>query len=258
MAIRAHTLKRVADTVLGALLQAVPDRVPAAPAGSISCVSFAGIRSGSRERFGLSDLVAGGGGGRPALDGIEAVDTDVSNCMNVPAEAIEAAYPLRVLHYRLRRDGGGGGKHRGGTGVERAIVVTVGEITASYRSERHFTSPWGVFGGRAGTRWRSWVRRADGTCEEIRSKARITLHAGDELRVDTGGGGGYGLPWQRDPLLVADDVRDGKVSRAAAWHDYGVAVTEEGTLDAAETTRRRREMAACNAVPEIYDRGEPD
>jgi N-methylhydantoinase B len=82
------------------------------------------------------------------------------------------------------------------------------------------------------------------------------LHAGDELRVDTGGGGGYGIPWQRDPLLVADDVRDGKISREAAWCEYGVAVTAEGTLDAAETTRRRHDMAACNAVGQTYDRGE--
>ena len=116
VAIRAHTLKRAADTVLGALVQAVPERVTAAPAGSISCVSIGGVRRDSRERFGLSDLVGGGGGARPALDGIDAIDTDVSNCMNVPAEAIEAAYPLRVLHYRLRRDGGGAGRTRGGTG----------------------------------------------------------------------------------------------------------------------------------------------
>jgi N-methylhydantoinase B len=257
VAIRAHTLKRAADAVLGALVQAVPDRVSAAPAGSISCVSFAGIRSISRERFGLSDLVAGGGGARAALDGIEAVDTDVSNCMNVPAEAIEAAYPLQVLHYRLRSDGGGAGKLRGGTGIERAIRVTEGEITASYRSERHFTSPWGLFGGRAAARWRTWVERADGSREEIASKARLTLKAGDALHLQTGGGGGYGLPWQREPCLVAADVRDGKVSRERALWDYGVALAADGSLDEAETVRRRRDMAASNIAPETYDRGEP-
>lgn len=257
VAIRAHTLKRAADAVLGALVQAVPERVTAAPAGSISCVSFAGVRGGSRERFGLSDLVAGGGGARPALDGIEAVDTDVSNCMNMPAEAIEAAYPLRVLHYRLRCDGGGAGRTRGGTGIERAIRVTAGEITASYRSERHFTSPWGLFGGRAGARWHTWVERAAGGTEQIASKARIALHEGDVLALAAGGGGGYGPPWRRDPLLVADDVRDGKVSRIAAWRDYGVAVGEDGALDESATARRRDEMAARNAALGIYDRGEP-
>ena len=255
VAIRAHTLKRTADAVLGALVQAVPERVSAAPAGSISCVSFAGMRV-TRERFGLSDLVAGGGGARPNLDGIDAVDTDVSNCMNVPAEAIEAAYPLRVLHYRLRRDAGGAGRHRGGTGVERAIVVTDGEITASYRSERHFTSPWGVFGGAAGKRWRTWIERGDGSHQEIASKARIVLHAGDTLCLATGGGGGYGAPWRRDPLLVLDDVRDGKVSREAALREYGVALNEVGALDEAATDRIRRELAASHIARPTYDRGE--
>ena len=258
VAIRAHTLKRAADAVLGALVQAVPERVTAAPAGSISCVSFAGMRPGSRERFGLSDLVGGGGGGRTALDGIEAIDTDVSNCMNVPAEAIEAAYPLRVLHYRLRQDGGGAGCHRGGTGIERAIVATEGEITASYRSERHFTSPWGLFGGRAGMRWRTWVERAGGKVEEIASKARFTLRPGDALCLASGGGGGYGPPWRRDPGLVAEDVRDGKVSRAAALHEYGVALTEDGEADLAETERRQFQLAADNPAPETYDRGGVD
>ena len=244
--------------MLGALVQAVPERVTAAPAGSISCVSFGGVRRDSRERFGLSDLVGGGGGARPALDGIDAIDTDVSNCMNVPAEAIEAAYPLRVLYYRLRRDGGGAGRTRGGTGIERAIVVIGGEITASYRSERHFTSPWGLFGGRAGARWRTWVERRDGGVEEIASKARIALHAGDVLALATGGGGGYGPPWERDPALVAADVQDGKVSGEAAWRDYGVAIDAGGSIDEAATARRRNEMAGHNARPQIYDRGEKE
>jgi N-methylhydantoinase B len=198
VAIRAHTLKRAADTVLGALVQAIPDRISAAPAGSISCVS---------------------------------------------------------LHYRLRCDGGGAGCTRGGTGVERAIVVTEGEITASYRSERHFTSPWGLFGGWAGARWHTWVERAAGGTEEIASKARIALHEGDVLALATGGGGGYGPPWQRNPLLVAEDVCAGKVSRTAAWRDYGVAIGEDGGVDDPATARRRDELAAANPDRGIFDRG---
>jgi N-methylhydantoinase B len=254
VAIRAHTLKRAADTVLGALVQAVPERVTAAPAGSISCVSFAGVQPETRERFGLSDLVAGSGGARPAIDGIEAIDTDVSNCMNVPAEAIEAAYPLRVLYYRLRQDGGGAGRMRGGTGVERAITVIEGEVTASYRSERHFTSPWGLFGGQAGARWRTWVERAQGGVEEIASKARVSLRPGDVLALASGGGGGYGPPWDRDPVLVSEDVRDGKVSSGAAWREYGVVLREDGCVDTGATASLRAEMGS-NARPQIYDRG---
>ncbi|MSO77665.1 MAG: hydantoinase B/oxoprolinase family protein [Alphaproteobacteria bacterium] len=252
VAIRAHTLKRAADTVLGALVQAVPDRVPAAPAGSISCVSFGGTRADG-ERFGLSDLIAGAGGARPNQDGIEAIDTDVSNCMNVPAEAIEMAYPLRVLYYRLRRDGGGPGRQRGGTGIERALEVTEGTIVASYRSERHYTSPWGLFGGRAAPRWRTEVRRAGGRVETVPSKARLNLAAGDVLYVATGGGGGHGHPYERPVEAVLADIRDGKVSPRAAERDYGVVLDAAGAPDAPATEARRGNRPRGENA--IYDRG---
>jgi len=257
VAIRAHTLKRAADTVLGALVQAVPDRVPAAPAGSISCVSFGGIRAGTGERFGLSDLIGGGSGGRTGLDGVEAIDTDVSNCMNVPAEAIELGYPLRVLHYRLRRDGGGPGRARGGTGIERAIQVVEGDIVASYRSERHYTSPWGLFGGRCGERWVTTVRRADGRTESIASKARIQLHAGDVLEVVAGGGGGHGDPLERPAEAVHADVLDGKVSVEAARAAYGVVLSEDGRrVLAEETALLRRQRLAQGRPTATFDRGD--
>jgi len=255
VAIRAHTLKRAADTVLGALVQAVPNRVPAAQAGSISCVSFGGARPDG-SRFGLSDLTAGGAGARPTLDGVEVLDTDVSNCMNVPTEAIELSYPLRVLHYRLRRDGGGAGRMRGGTGIDRAVQVTSGEIVASYRSERHFTSPWGLFGGRAAPRWETSVIRADGTTETIPSKARLTLCAGDVLRVLSGGGGGYGNPAERLPEAVLTDVLDRKVSVEAARAEYGVAI-ENGRIDE-DDTQRLRDMRRERDDNLVYDRGEVD
>lgn len=254
VAIRAHTLKRAADTVLGALVQAVPGRVPAAPAGSISCVSFGGSHAGAR--YGLSDLVAGGGGARPQLDGIEVVDTDVSNCMNVPAEAIEMSYPLRVLYYRLRCDGGGAGKMRGGTGVERALLLTDGEAVASYRSERHYTSPWGLFGGRAAPRWQTSVQRQGGDLEQVPSKARLLLTAGDVLRVLTGGGGGYGDPFERPPEAVLSDVLDGKVSRQAARESYGVVIDAE-TMDEAQTRRLRSARRIGAAASLTYDLDEP-
>jgi N-methylhydantoinase B len=252
VAIRAHTLKRAADTVLGALVQAVPERVPAAPAGSISCVSFGGERANG-ERFGLSDLVAGAGGAGPAQDGVEAIDTDVSNCMNVPAEAIEMAYPLRVLYYRLRLDGGGPGRQRGGTGIERALAVTEGTMVASYRSERHYTSPWGLFGGRAAPRWETEVRRADGGVERVPSKARLHLGRGDVLHVATGGGGGHGHPYDRPVDAVMADIVDGKVSARAAERDYGVVLRASGAVDGPATEARRGTRPRGENV--IYDRG---
>jgi N-methylhydantoinase B len=255
VAIRAHTLKRAADAVLGALVQAVPHRVPAAPAGSISCVSFGGTREDGT-RYGLSDLIAGGGGARPGLDGIEAIDTDVSNCMNVPAEAIEMSYPLRVLHYRLRRDGGGPGRTRGGTGVDRALMATAGEIVASYRSERHYTRPWGLFGGLAAEPWQTLVQKTDGHIESVPSKARLLLKAGDVLRVLTGGGGGYGDPFERPVGAVLADVLDEKISCAAALERYGVVIRDDAVDETAtQSLRSARKISAATA--KIYDHGEP-
>jgi N-methylhydantoinase B len=258
VAIRAHTLKRAADVVLGALVQAVPDRVPAAPAGSISCVSFGGVDPRTNTRFGLSDIVAGGGGARPTKDGLELVDTDVSNCMNIPAEAIEMGYPLRVLRYRLRRDSGGHGRFRGGAGVERVLQATQDGISCSYRSERHFIAPWGLFGGGPGEVWRTDIKRAAGGSEPVRSKRAFTLNDGDELRMLTGGGGGHGRPLDRDPALVLDDILDGKISSTRALEAHGVVLDSSGrSIDQASTdTLRAGKRAETSGEPETYDRGD--
>lgn len=255
VAIRAHTLKRAVDAVLGALVQAVPERVPAAPAGSISCVSFGGTDPATGEPFGLSDIVAGGSGGGPTTDGLEVVDTDVSNCMNIPAEAVETGYPLRVVSTRLRRDSAGAGRHRGGSGVERALRVIRGEVTASYRSERHFTQAWGLAGGRPGAAWSTEVRRADGRHEVIASKSAITLRPDDELVIVSGGGGGYGDPLDRDTQAVVDDVRDGRITAAAARELYGVVLDSTGRApNVAATTALRDERR--RPVTWLYDRGD--
>ena len=267
VAIRAHTLKRAADVVLGALVQAVPDRVPAAPAGSISCVSFGGVDPRSGERFGLSDIVAGGSGGRPGGDGIEVVDTDVSNCMNIPAEAIEMDYPLRVRSYRLRRDSGGAGRYRGGTGTVRVLEAVRGAITCSYRSERHFTPAWGLFGGRPGAVWSTEVVRGSGEVETVPSKRAFTLADGDELRILSGGGGGHGSPLEREPRRVLADVLDGKVSAVAARSVYGVvldlaarAVDEEATTGLRSRLRGEnvREAAVWNRGFEHVEGAAPE
>ena len=198
-------------------------------------------------------------GARPAKDGIEAVDTDVSNCTNIPAEALEMHFPLRVLRYGLRPDGGGAGEWRGGTGVERVVEVTAGEVRCSYRSERHFVAPWGLFGGHPGAKWETAILRASGEVEPIPSKAIFTLRQGDKLRVLAGGGGGYGDPTKRDAGRVVEDLRDRRVSQAATRAAYGVVVdgaTEAVELD--ETAMLRDELAARRGpVRWTYDRGEP-
>lgn len=251
--IRAHTLKRVVDTVMGALVQALPGRLPAAPSGSESVVSFGGRHAGTGEPYGLTDILAGGTGGRPGKDGVDAIETDITNCMNIPVEAIEAKYPLRAVMTRLRKDSGGAGRWRGGLGVERGFEVLDGEVRCSFRSERHFTHPWGLAQGGPGATWRTFIVRGDGTTEAIPSKAVFTLSARDRFYLYSGGGGGYGSALERPPAQVAADVLDGKVSVEAAERDYGVrldatraAVDERAT--ARLRTRRRAEVAGRGGV----------
>ena len=259
VAIRAHTLKRAADTVLGALVQAVPERVPAAPAGSISCVSFGGTDPRTDATFGLSDIVAGGSGGRPGGDGLEVVDTDVSNCMNIPAEAVEMGYPLQVVSMRLGRDSGGAGRHRGGTGLERVLRATRGEVTCSYRSERHFTAAWGLHGGAPGARWASEIARADGSREAIASKRGFTLRADDRLVIRTGGGGGHGPAVERPARDVLEDVLDDKVSAVQARESYGVVLDAGGrSIDEPATLALRRDMMDAGEVGTPVYRRDPE
>lgn len=241
--IRAHTSKRVSDVVLGALSQALPGELPAAGSGSLSVCSFSGRRP-TGEMFACTDLIAGGSGGRPGLDGLEIIETDTTNCKNVPAEALEANYPLRVLESRLRTDSGGAGRWRGGVGVQRSILALAGPIKCSFRSERHTTQPWGVQGGSAGASYETCVVRAGGQVEPLPSKAVFMLQAGDVLRIRTGGGGGYGDPFDRDPAHVLADVSDRKVSLEVARDIYGVVLGSGGRIDASATgalrAQRRR------------------
>ena len=216
---RTATIKIITNTLLGALAQAIPERAPAANAGELLVMAFGG-RDGAGQPFVLGDLVAGGSGAGPDGDGVDVVETDATNCMNLPAEAIEMAAPIRVHRVALRRDSGGPGRHRGGLGVVREYEVLEGEVTFSHRGERHFSAPQGAQGGAPGARAHSEIRRARGATEVIPSKLVTTLRQGDRVVVETAGGGGYGDPAERDPGALERDLRNGKVSAEAAARDY--------------------------------------
>lgn len=257
VAIRAHTAKRVVDAVFGALARALPERTMAASAGSMSVCSFGGVDRSTGKRFGCTDIVAGGMGARPDKDGIDLVETDITNCMNIPVEAFEAHYPLRLHATRYRTDSGGAGEFRGGVGVERVIEALDGPIRCSFRSDRHFTAPWGLRGGLAGERWRTHVQRADGREEPVPSKAVFTLERGDRLVMLTGGGGGFGDPLRRDPGAVLNDVLDAKVSADSARRDYGVLIdSARPAVDQSATRRLRSAMAGERGpITWLFDRG---
>jgi N-methylhydantoinase B len=212
---RTATIKRITGTILAALAQAVPERVPADSGGELLVLAFGGERSDGT-RFVTGELIAGGSGASASKDGIDAIETDATNCMNLPAEALELDAPIRVHKVALRRDSGGAGLRRGGLGIVREYEMLHGEVRFTHRGERHFIAPKGRAGGQDGATARTVINRADGRQEIVPSKLVTTLRAGDRVVLETAGGGGYGEPSRREPELVRLDVADGKITDRAA------------------------------------------
>ncbi len=218
---RTSTIKRIATSMVSALAQVLPDRVGAPAAGTLLVVAFGG-RQADGKRFIVGELIAGGSGAAAGSDGVGVVDTDASNCMNLPAEAMEMEAPIRLHRVALRRDSGGAGEFRGGLGVVREYEILADGVSFTHRGERHFSAAPGLEGGLPGASARSVIRRADGSEEIIPSKALTVLNKGDRVIVETPGGGGYGDPRRR--ARIAEDVADGKVSAEAARAVYGAGI----------------------------------
>lgn len=215
---RTSTIKRIATSMVSALAEILPDRIAAPAAGTLLVVAFGGMNADGK-RYIVGELIAGGSGAGEGLDGVDVVDTDASNCMNLPAEALEMEAPIRLHRVELRRDSGGAGEFRGGLGVVREYEILADNVTFTHRGERHFSAAPGLMGGKQGASARSVIRRADGAEEVIPSKALTVLNKGDRVVVETPGGGGYGKPGDRKS--VAEDVANGKISAEAARTQYG-------------------------------------
>ncbi|MBI2223159.1 MAG: hydantoinase B/oxoprolinase family protein [Acidobacteria bacterium] len=182
--------QRITDVLLGALGQALPELMPAASQGTMNNVTLGGVDPRTGRRFAYYETIGGGMGGRQGLSGISGVHTHMSNTRNTPVEAIEHYLPVRILRYGLRAESGGAGRFRGGQGIVREYeMLTATEVTVL--SERRRFAPYGAAGGEPGACGRNTVTRA-GREETIGGKARVTLDAGDRLRIETPGGGGYG------------------------------------------------------------------
>jgi len=186
-----ETSQRIVDTVFKALSKAVPERIPAASQGTMNNLTIGGIDPRTGAEFSYYETVAGGMGARPALDGMNATHTHMTNSLNTPAEALEYAYPLRVREYRIRQRSGGEGKQKGGDGAIREIEA-LAPANMALLSDRRIRAPYGLHGGKDGERGRAFVIRADGTKEELRSKDNLQLHPGDRVRIETPSGGGWG------------------------------------------------------------------
>lgn len=213
VAARAHTCQRIVDVVLGALAQALPDRVVAAANGANTTAVFAGIDPRSGEGYVYLETLGGGMGARPMKDGKDGVQVHITNTSNLPVEAIETEYPLLVEEYSLVPDSGGAGRYRGGAGLRRVVRPVDHDCSFNGVGERFRHQPWGLFGGKAGASGRFFLREATGEARRLGDKpSDIVVTPKDAIIVETPGAGGYGAPHERDPELLADDVRSQKFS----------------------------------------------
>jgi N-methylhydantoinase B len=185
-----ETSQRIVDVLLRALARALPDNIPAAASGTMNNLTIGGIDPRSGKPFTYYETIAGGMGARPGKPGVSGVHTHMTNSLNTPAEALEYAYPLRVRHYSLRAGSGGNGQYRGGDGVVREIEVLT-DCQVTMLAERRAYAPWGLAGGKAGSPGRTSIIRS-GAMEEMPGKFSAHLEAGDRIRIESPGGGGWG------------------------------------------------------------------
>jgi N-methylhydantoinase B len=223
VAARAVTSNRLCGAVFGALYQALPPEAAMASCNdSTSAVSVAGWHRRRQATYVYPESMGGGAGAFSDRDGMDAVHVHTVNSTNLPAEALELEYPLLLEEYCLMPDSGGAGRYRGGLGMARQLRIRNDNTTFSLRSDAHVVPAPGVFGGHASNVTR--VIRNPGTDREeiLHSKASgLLLAAGETIRVETLGGGGYGPPSERADEDILCDLREGKVSRGMAERDYG-------------------------------------
>lgn len=221
-----ETSQRIVDVLLRALAEAIPERIPAAAAGTMNNLTIGGIDSrttdsqnndsqdhdlrihdsqnndsrgddmrgddmGISQPFAYYETIAGGMGARPTKDGVSGVHTHMTNSLNTPAEALETAYPVRLRQYSLRANSGGRGLYTGGDGIVREIeVLTDAQVTLL--ADRRTRGPYGLAGGEDGVPGRTIVIRGDGSQEELPGKTSVHLRAGERVRIESPGGGGWG------------------------------------------------------------------
>jgi N-methylhydantoinase B len=191
-----ETSQRITDVLLRALAKATPERIPAASYGTMSNLTIGGRDRGTKAPFTYYETIAGGMGARPTADGkgsggIDGVHCHMTNSLNTPVEALEYAYPFRVRSYSYRLGSGGAGSARGGNGLIREIeLLTPAQVTLL--SDRRRFAPYGLAGGGDGATGRAVLIKPGGDSTELPGKCTQYAEAGDIIRIETPGGGGWG------------------------------------------------------------------
>lgn len=245
LGMRGVTMMRNMSAMLGLLNVATGGRAPASHSAYV--IWYIRGRDATGELFLLSDGLGVGYGARPHADGNDAVYLVAQE--NFPSEFLDGVFPVRVRAYAINPDTGGAGRWRGGCGLVREIEVLAPEAMVSMRIDGVTHPPWGVAGGMMAGPGRAVVNpgRADERVLQPLSDGNI-VRAGDIVRIETGGGGGWGHPFDREPERVLADVAGGFVSPDAAARNYGVVILRDGdgrlVVDEAATRRRRAERPA--------------
>ncbi|HUF46778.1 MAG TPA: hydantoinase B/oxoprolinase family protein [Vicinamibacterales bacterium] len=191
-----ETSQRITDVVFGALGKALPDVMPAASQGTMNNITLGGRHPVTGQRFAYYETLGGGMGGRRGMAGLSGVHTHMSNTRNTPVEAIEHYLPVRIRQYALRKGSGGVGAAPGGEGIVREYEILT-PTTVTLLTERRRRAPYGAQGGGPGAQGRNTLIR-DGKETLLPGKIELQLEAGDRLRIETPGGGGYGKPNSAD------------------------------------------------------------
>ncbi len=249
---RTHALGRIFDILGGLLGQKTPQFLNAAGFSSSPHLFYAGTDK-KGEWFQLFQIGFGGIPGRPMGDGPDGHSL-WPGFTNVPNEFLERYFPLVIERYETVPDSGGAGLHRGGNGIHMSYRFLEPGVIAIH-DDRWFVPPWGVNGGRPGARAHKILEKADGTRTVVGNKVEdLAVAADDVLHFITWGGGGWGDPLERDPALVAREVRQGLVSPEGA-KAYGVVIATNGAIDGDLTAALRDAMRADRGVLPLFDTG---
>ena len=213
VAARAHTSQRIIDVVIGALSSALPEAAVGAANGANTMAVFAGNDPETGQPYVYLETLGGGFGGRNDRDGKDGVQVHITNTSNLPIEAIEMEYPLRVDRYGFIPDSGGAGKYRGGLGLQRVVRPIGHTCIFNGVGERFRNNPWGIFDGCAGKSGSFWLEEDQCLPVQLSHKSPdMPLKPNQALVVNTPGAGGYGDPKKRSKELIKVDKVSGKFS----------------------------------------------
>lgn len=227
VAYRAHTTQRIIDVVLGALADALPKQVIGASNGSNTTAVFSGTDPRNGRPYLYLETLGGGCGARSFKDGKDGVQQHIANTANLPVEAIETEYPLRVREYGFVRDSGGAGKFRGGLALRRTIEPVNHSCRFNGAGERFVRSPWGIFGGHAGEIGQMRLIDENGSNTELGGKPLpMDCPEGSAIEICTPGAGGYGDPRARDRRSISRDWRSAKFSADYISRMYSIEASE--------------------------------